>query len=331
MGRLPSRWDHARWRDMARADATEADCYPFYARDDLVRVTMLTAASAYAAKGWATLPIWWIEKNRCACRHGVRCDRPGKHPLISDGVHGASTDHALLDEWLQFWPKANVAIATEPSGLVVLDVDHPRHPGALEILGELPQLPLTLHARTQSGGSHLAYSVPAGRSAPSRSHALGKGLDIKGRGSYVVAPPSRGVQGAYRWLNWLPTLAPAEAPDVLLLDRPAAPTPPVVEIAPPATASSPYGRVALEGEVDRLGASVLGRRNFDLYRAALKLASLVAGGELVESEVEDALTEAAEGIGLGRREIRATIASASAVGCRRPRRRSASVSPRGAS
>ena len=93
-------------------------------------------------------------------------------------------------------------MATGPvSGLLVLDVD-PAHggEGSLETLvarhGLPPRGPVS---HTGGGGRHLLFTHP-GSPVPSRSGALGRGLDIRADGGYIVAPPSRHRSGAlYAW------------------------------------------------------------------------------------------------------------------------------------
>jgi len=62
----------------------------------------------------------------------------------------------------------------------------------------------TRMVKTQSGGLHIYYKLPDGKE-PLKS-VIGKlpGLDLKGEGGYVVAPPSVGQYGAYEVVNDIP-------------------------------------------------------------------------------------------------------------------------------
>jgi len=94
------------------------------------------------------------------------------------------------------WPTANVGIRTgAESGLVVLDVD--RRKGGAETLAGLA-LPQTLTVET-GDGVHYYFQHPGG-SVPNASDAL-PGIDRKGDGGYIVAPPSLHASGrVYRFI-----------------------------------------------------------------------------------------------------------------------------------
>jgi hypothetical protein len=90
--------------------------------------------------------------------------------------------------------------------------------------------------------------------------------------------------------------------------------------APVGTGGGPgYAQTALNNELDRVRTAVKGTRNDALNRAAFSLGQLVAGGELTEAEVRNALTDAARGAGLDEREIAATVASGLGKGMLNPR------------
>jgi putative DNA primase/helicase len=104
--------------------------------------------------------------------------------------------------WEDDFPLSNVGIRTgQEPGLVVLDVD-PHHGGDESIrqleaqYGPLPETPTV---STGGGGQHFYFQHPGFR-VPNRSSALGAGLDIRGDGGSVVAPPSLHVSGKpYQW------------------------------------------------------------------------------------------------------------------------------------
>jgi hypothetical protein len=68
------------------------------------------------------------------------------------------------------------------------------------------KLPKTLMAVSPSGSVHRYYRYPD-NGMKITSAALVHGVDIKGDGGMVVAPPSRRGDGVYRWRNSLPIVA----------------------------------------------------------------------------------------------------------------------------
>src|SRR5829696_6905478 len=79
------------------------------------------------------------------------------------------------------WPGVGI-VTGAISGLVVLDADSPEAQDELKRRG-LPVTPMAKTAR----GMHLYFEHPGGE-LPTRI-GLGGGLDLKGDGGYVVAPP----------------------------------------------------------------------------------------------------------------------------------------------
>jgi hypothetical protein len=184
---------------------------------------LLRAALTYARRGWPVFPCWWpLVDGRCAC--GARdCASPGKHPLARlapRGVLDATTDADRVRRWWQRSANANVAVATGPrSGLLVLDVDV--RAGGDDSLAELERThgPIPETPRVQTGaGWHVYFTAPRGEVA-SRA-GVRPGLDARGVGGYVIAPPSRHASGrVYRWeLGATPLDLPLAAPPVWLLE-----------------------------------------------------------------------------------------------------------------
>jgi len=161
-----------------------------------------TAALAYAEKGFAVFPIYEIgPAGACACSSA--CSSPGKHPRIGGGFQNASKDAEIIRQWWTQWPTANVGIATgAASGVFVLDVD--RKNNGLEELQSLMtahgDLPGTLYCITGGGGLHAYFKLPAGKSVPCSAGRFAPGIDVRGDGGYVVAPPSNHISGGrYEW------------------------------------------------------------------------------------------------------------------------------------
>ena len=124
---------------------------------------------------------------------GFASKRP--HPEFRHGVDWATTDPAVVP-WLWSRSKmAGIGIATGPaSRLVVVDLDLGRGedgPGSFgEFLVTSPGIPVDVVTSTPSGGYHIWMRSPPGWPVPTRLGLL-PGVDIKGSGGYIVAPPTQ--------------------------------------------------------------------------------------------------------------------------------------------
>lgn len=146
----------------------------------------MEAALDYLRLGWSVIPI----------------EPRGKRPLIRWQVYQfRQADSKEIAEWFRRWPNANIAVVTGAvSGLVVLDID-PRH-GAAASLEQLERehgrFAGTATTLTGGGGQHL-YFARSGIKTRNRAGIL-PGIDLRGDGGYVVAPPSVHQSGQrYRW------------------------------------------------------------------------------------------------------------------------------------
>ncbi|MEA3502929.1 MAG: bifunctional DNA primase/polymerase [Actinomycetota bacterium] len=162
---------------------------------------MIDAALTYARLGWSVVPVHTPEPNGCSCRR-FDCPAVGKHPRTHWEAHmRVAAAEEMITGWWERWPDANIGVVTgSVSDVVVLDVD-PRNDGDAslqEMEDRWGALPATAVVRTGGGGWHYWFSA-GDEHLPSR--ALNAGLDLKGEGGLVVAPPSMHVSGIhYRWL-----------------------------------------------------------------------------------------------------------------------------------
>jgi hypothetical protein len=164
-----------------------------------VRQSNLDAALAYAARGWPVFPLHTPTADGCSCGK-LGCEHPGKHPRTQRGFHDSTTDETTIQQWWTEWPGANIGIVTgAASGFIVLDID-PRH-GGDETLVELQRqhglLPQTIESITGGGGRHIRLQHPGGQV---KCRTIATGIDVKGDGGYIVAPPSLHASGQrYEW------------------------------------------------------------------------------------------------------------------------------------
>ena len=129
--------------------------------------------------------------------------RPDKKPFIQwTEFQKRLPTPEEIKAWWQKWPSAMVAIVTgELSGLCAVDCDTPAGYEAVQKL--LPDSFLTPIARTPRGGWHLYFIFPKGCKLTIGAGVM-PGVDFRGEGGYVIAPPSvNGTGGAYSWADGL--------------------------------------------------------------------------------------------------------------------------------
>lgn len=140
----------------------------------------LGAALAYARAGLPVFP----------CR--------GKLPCIKDWPNQATTDEAQVRAWFDVKPAPNIGIVTgSRSGLWVVDVDGEEGEASWHDLiaanGGWGAMPDVLSVKTAKGW-HYWFRWPDGGGIRNSAGALGEGVDVRGDGGFVIAPPSRGYR-----------------------------------------------------------------------------------------------------------------------------------------
>lgn len=121
---------------------------------------------------------------------------------------------AEIKQWWAKWPRAMIGIVTgEVSGIFVIDCDTQAGFDAIQNL--LPDSLILPVARTPRGGWHLYFKWLADYKMTIGAGVL-PGVDIRGEGGYVVAPPSVNAEGkAYTWEFPLDRVALPSLPSVL--------------------------------------------------------------------------------------------------------------------
>jgi hypothetical protein len=277
------------------------------------------AAQVYAALGFPVVPVHIAQPGGgCSCPD-PDCPDPGKHPRLRGWQRRASTDPGVAGEWWRRWPATNLALATGRR-FDVLDLDGQQGVDALRTaLSITPTEHAGPIARTGGGGWHLLYA-PTGLGNRVR---LLPGVDWRGRGGLIVAPPSRHASGGrYAWVRPLTATLPAVPAELRRLLAPPATLRTTLPPAPaPTGCGGGYGRAALARERAAVAAARPGWRNATLNRAAFNLGQLVAAGLLEAEEVRAVLLAAALEAGNPAAKAQATIASGLAGGAAKPRRR----------
>jgi putative DNA primase/helicase len=275
------------------------------------------AAIAYAERlGWAVFPCSW---------HG----NARKRPLTRHGFHDATLDRDVIREWWRRWPEALVGVPTGRSSAIVLDIDRKNGIDGFDTLDELGAaiLPETPLAHTASGGLHVYFRAPAStirNTAGARGRGLGRGLDLRGDGGYVIAPsPGSG----YSWdpFDNLDTAVLAPLPAWAL---PREPNQPAIGTRPckPITGLSPYAEAALDSAARRIMAAPGGQQEATLNGEAFAIGTLAGGGAIPPDFAREVLIWAARqlpscdpGRPWRQCELDAKVERAFAAGMRHPR------------
>jgi putative DNA primase/helicase len=132
------------------------------------------AALEYAARGLPVFP----------------CQPRGKNPACARGTLDATTDVARINGWWGAIGELNIGLATgKASGFFVCDIDNEEGQATLRTIeeahGALPPTVETITGR----GRHLYFSLGEHKIRNSVGK-LGSGIDVRGDGGYVLAPPS---------------------------------------------------------------------------------------------------------------------------------------------
>jgi len=150
----------------------------------------LNAALGYAQRGWRVLAL-----------------SPGEKIPVSDkklqphGSKSASKDPEHITALFHLYPLANVGIATGEESFTVVDLDKREAETNLKAVGLIP--PKTMTVRTPRGlHLYIEYDKRIKQTA-----GLLDGVDIRGTGGYVVAPPSSVNGTVYEFAREVPILA----------------------------------------------------------------------------------------------------------------------------
>jgi len=271
--------------------------------------TLLEAALTYAARGWPVFPL----------------APGGRTPITAHGFKDASVDPEKVRTWWTERPTANIGVRTGKGSIIALDVDrHGKGDGEASLAdleSQHEKLPKTWESITPRDGRHLYFDAPDFE-IKTRT-GIRPGIDIKGEGGYVVAPPSvvTGLDKPYSRRNgqatsplpqWIAELANSSN------RQPVSPKPPAGKSAG-GRGNSRYAETALKLELHNLRRATEGTRNDTLNKAAFNMGQFIGGGRLDRPRIESELTAVAAMIGLGEGEAAATIRSGIEAGMKEPR------------
>ena len=218
-----------------------------------------------------------------------------KRPLTARGFKDATRDPTEIRALFARAHGIGVPTGTW-SGFVAIDIDVKEGRAGLEWLAANEhRLPRTRRHRTQSGGFHLLFLAPPGRTIRNSASKIAPGIDVRGDGGYILVPPSPNYSVAD---DTMPAPLPAWLLDLLDPPRPAPPAQPGITRHNPAQPGemSRYALAALDNECTAIMQAADGAKHDTLNRAAYSIGGLVAAGEIPEHEARSALESALSGI-----------------------------------
>jgi hypothetical protein len=268
-------------------------------------------------RGWAVFPCCWRGASR-------------KRPLTRHGLYDASVNFDQIRDWWRRWPDALIGLPTGQATAVVVDVDRKNGVDGLDTLGELGAviLPDTPIAHTASGGLHIYFQATGSairNTAGARGRGLGRGLDLRGDGGYIIAPAAG---SGYWWDPYLNLDTAVLAPlPVWAVPRKILPPTGATRPPKPAHGLSPYGEAALDGAARRIISATNGEQEATINGEAFAIGTLAGAGRLPADFALRVLIWAGRQIPSydphrpwHPRELDAKVERAFTAGLRRPRR-----------
>lgn len=178
----------ALWLEAAMRDDNETadQLYQQIEEIDNRPARMLDSALHYASWGW---PVFPLKQNT-------------KIPATRNGFKDATTDTTQIRQWWTENPQQNIGLPTgHHFDVIDIDIPHGYESYAqIEEEGLIPDVHGMVH--TSSAGMHLY--IP--KTGDGNRAGIMPGIDYRGRGGYVVAPPSTLGERGRSW-SW--TLYPS--------------------------------------------------------------------------------------------------------------------------
>lgn len=290
-------------------------------------VDLHKVALDYHSRGWNVIPV------------------QGKRPSVSGWKQWQqkSMDVGEINRLESYWREATgiaVVCGAISGNLVVVDLDGQE---AINLFySQFPQLTRT-HTVKTGNGLHLYYHqhhkyIKSGKAVHKLVVGTGE-IAVRVQNCYVVAPPSQHPSGKQykveadwkikrtatlqRVVSWITTQnntskeSEIQAPISYEADKPQSMN------FTDADHGKEWGATALANELAIISSAGQGGRNDQLYKSAIKLGSIIAGGYLPQSLVESQLMVGADLCGLvkddGRAQCEKTIQGGIEVGMRSPR------------
>lgn len=245
---------------------------------------------------------------------------------LCHGLCAATNDPAVIDQWAEQHPDANLAVHVGRSNMLVVDLDDHKD------VGEPPEQPLpgidapqelanqvktgmdtfgllcavraqdwpgTLTQETTSGGAQMFFGVKDGSRFKPSAGKLGWQIDVKAGDSYAVLPGSVTEKGEYKLVQRRdPAPVPAWLADDLTrtghVRQAIVPPQRDPNWRPPRLAGGrAYVEAAVAAELTAVAHSIPGQRNDQLIRSSFNLGQFVGPGLLDRGRVHAELAAAA--------------------------------------
>lgn len=180
---------------------------------------LLATAIRYAAElGWYVFPTREVDSEPFEVDGKLRILKM-KSPYTRNGFNDASRNIENIKYWWKRFPTAGIGVLCGKSGLTVVDIDtKDGRQGYENWTGLALSDAGAWHSVTPSGGVHIIFSGVVNTRANAQ-----KGVDIRSRGGYIVAPPSKlfypngELVGQYTMLeDWFSSSPPVKFPNRLM-------------------------------------------------------------------------------------------------------------------
>lgn len=252
----------------------------------------------------------------------------------------ASNDPHKVEMWSVLNKWSNVAVACEPSNLVVIDLDKFKGQEVAEkyrIAGvtdasdilcvELEKIGRkfptdTYSVHTPSGGRHLYFRNEGAPIENATSVNGMTGIDIRGVGGYVVAEGSRSEKGLYLGLE-PKEIKPLddELREIITKKKSKPITQGVNFVSPSSPNSDPYRLAGMRNEIEKVRKAQEGTRNSTLFSSSCAVGELVADDLSLLGDAVRGLVEAGVTAGLTQYEAETTTERGIREGMKTPRSR----------
>lgn len=148
----------------------------------------------YSSQGWPVFPLLNLAQAEIvAKKEGDMVEKVLKRPGTKNGFKDATTDRVTIQRWWAETPDAGIGLATGVK-FDVIDIDGP--PGYKSISevdkSDLPEI----HGKVSTPHGEHWYIEPTGEG--NRGGFLA-GVDYRGTGGYVCAPPTEICGKRYSW------------------------------------------------------------------------------------------------------------------------------------